>query len=163
MKLIKTLKEDVKTLDQAKSKAKAFFWIACIPGLVIAVVFMFLSIILGILFAIASFGLAGFLYFTELQKAKRNFCPECGAKYNYETDIAWEITEENIVDVKPNPNASGKQICGKRKDTYRFECTCSSCGHVREFNTTFQTGVAYTDGSVKLDNRETIAKNYFRV
>ena len=79
----------------------------------------------------------------------RSFCSECGAHYDYDNEIRWEVTREEN---------TGDDIY----DYVDFECYCSNCGKIRQFQIKFK--VAYYDkkkNAVIRNNIQTLVRNYF--
>lgn len=92
----------------------------------------------------------GILVYTTMQKKRVNcsFCPNCGKKYDYETDISWEELERNSTE---------KSVKAK----VEFECSCSNCGHVNEFTKEFTVATLDPNGNIKHHNISSLARKYF--
>ncbi|MBQ9784330.1 MAG: hypothetical protein IJW29_02400 [Clostridia bacterium] len=157
------LKSKPQTLDEAKKKTKYFFILVGAIGLVFSVLAALLHIFFGIIMLVGCAGIFGFLYMKENQKNKRNFCPDCGARIDYENGVEWEVTKYDEKDYTPNANAKGKQVISKRIATVEFTCTCTECGAVKTFTQNYDAIVWYDDGTHKKNNIEAMAKNYFKI
>ena len=160
---IDDLKRTPKTLEEAKTKTKKFFILIGGFALLFSVLCALLHIAFGLIVALGSAGLLAFLYSKENQKNKRNFCAECGERIDYERGVAWEVIKNEEKTCPTNSGSSGKQAIKKRMSTVQFTCTCISCGNVKEFTQTYETVVWYDDGTIKQNNVETFAKNYFKI
>ena len=160
---IADLKMDPQTLEEAKQKTESTCILAGIVFGVFAVLFCLLHILLGLLWAVAAVGILAFLKFKWEQKNKRNFCPDCGARYDYERCIAWEVSDVERKTMNTNPNAQGKQVIQKDVATVNFTCTCEKCGNERQFSNKYDITIWYDDGSRKDVNLQTAAKNYFKL
>ena len=99
----------------------------------------------------------------ELKRVKNNFCQECGARYDYQRCVEWEVSDVVIKEKRLNPNSDRKQIAGIRVEHVDFTCTCEKCGNTISFTKKYQTGEVYDDGTVKKRNVESIIKKYFKV
>lgn len=99
----------------------------------------------------------------ELKRVKRNYCQECGARYDYQSCVEWEVDEIEIKEKRTNPNSNKKQIVGVRIEHVEFTCTCAKCGSEASFMQKYQTGEIYDDGSVKKRSVESVIKKYFQV
>ena len=130
---------------------------------VFAVLFLILLPVLGIIWAVASVGIIAYLYSTWMQKNKRNFCADCGERIDYEEGVAWEVTEYNEKEISTNSGSQRKQVVKKRIATVEFTCTCSNCGATRVFTQNYDAVLWYDDGTVKRNNIESMAKNYFKI
>ena len=160
---IESLKQKPQTLEEAKQKTKNFFiLIGAITG-IISIVFALIHIIFGLIVALGSAGILAFLYMQENKKNKRNFCSECGARIDYETGVEWQVSGYDEKEYTPNSNASGRQVIGKRFATVEFSCSCHECGNTKEFTEKYDVVIWYNDGTVKKNNVETFAKNYFKI
>ena len=86
-----------------------------------------------------------FIVFSLFQEAKdinRRYCKRCSAKYDYNTDISWDVLEERA-------NGSVK---------VEFTCVCPHCGRERTF-----TRVFYTKHKDGIHYRlESLVKKFFR-
>ena len=101
--------------------------------------------LLGILFIIIAV-----LWITARRTIiKRRYCAKCGERYDYESDIAWEVAEEYETE-------------NDIKDVVNFTCSCSHCGEEVRFSKTFK--VAYVDkkGNVHNNNVSALAGKYFK-
>ena len=159
----KTLKSTPQTLAEAKQKTKNFIILMAIIGLVFSILCALVHILFGVLVAVGTAGIFGFLYLKENQKNKRNFCSECGARIDYQNGVAWEVINYDEKDYTPNSNAQGRQIIKKRIATVEFTCKCLECGAEKVFTQKYDAVIWYDDRTVKQNNIETMAKSYFDI
>ena len=159
-----TLKSSPKTMDEAKKKTKNLCIMVAVIFGVFVVLFSLLSIVVGLLWAVVAAGIIAYLYFVWTTQNKRNFCPACGTKYDYERCVAWQVSDVEIKEVNSNSNSSqGKQVIGKKMATVEFTCTCENCGDEREFTKRYEIATLYSDGTLKEYNIANMAKNYFKL
>ena len=85
----------------------------------------------------------------DRKRIRRMHCTECGEKYNYKSDVAWEVA-----DVFESNN--------KIKSTVEFKCVCRNCNKTKEFKNVFTTASIDKDGKKKVYNIENLAKKYCR-
>lgn len=150
-------KENVKTEDKFNERKKAMrgYFIkslifAGIAAAICAVIGTFLGgILIGLIVAAVVICISAYFVLKNLVSIKRSFCKACGAKYNYERDISWEVSsqQEKERSVVAHVNV---------------ECTCPNCGEITEFSVT-QT-VASIDpktGRIRQANISNLMKNYF--
>ncbi|MBE6594229.1 MAG: hypothetical protein E7644_00370 [Ruminococcaceae bacterium] len=164
-------KNEIKVDMSAYKRSKRKVWIsAAIVAGIVAAVFIVGSLLLlgnaliGICAALISIAVLLAVWVPgELKRIRRNFCQECGARYDYQTCVEWEVGEIEIKDKKTNPNSDRKQIEGIRIEHVDFTCTCAKCGNVASFTQKYQTGEVYDDGSVKERNVDAVIKKYFKV
>ena len=157
------LKSNPQTLDEAKQKTKADCILAAIIFGVFTVLFCFFSIIIGVLWAVASVGIILYLYFKWNQKNKRNFCSDCGARFDYEECVSWEVSDVERKTKSKNPNVKSKQVIAKDVATVIFTCTCKECGNEKSFSEKYDITTWYDDGSCKDVNLQNVARNYFKL
>lgn len=81
---------------------------------------------------------------------KKCYCAKCGEKYDYESDIAWEVAEEYETE-------------NGIKDVVNFTCSCSHCGEEVSFSKTFKVAYVDKDGNVHKKNVSALASKYFKV
>ena len=119
--------------------------VACLAlGFIIGDLVMYAGILFG-----ATFILCGPYVWGMGKKCINNsFCPQCGSKYQYETDIAWEVASETD---------NGQ----KEKTTVEFSCTCRKCNHEAEFTKTFVTAYYDKQKGWVHHNIQTLVKKYF--
>ena len=153
------------TTELQKAKKALFKKVGIFLGVatVIFVVFLlfyppFGSCIFGLALIIAPVVTIG-----ELARYKRLFCTNCGKKYDYESDISWEETDEEIKEYDTVPSPGAKHISAKRFSTVQFKCHCQNCNTYNTFSKKYQTGTAYDDGSVKEKDIYAVVKKYFKV
>ena len=132
-----------------------------IIGLVLAIVVLFvpleedlqiISLIAGIV-AFVCFVIAIMFLAIDRPKIKRNYCKNCGEKYDYESDVSWsKISEDN----------DGKKIVA----TVEFECECGNCGEEVSFIKKFTTAEVITsqngNTSVRHYNLKDLVKKYMK-
>ncbi len=87
--------------------------------------------------------------FYERKKIKRSYCPTCGNKYEYETDVSWDTLSV----ITKNTT---------RESRLRFNCTCSICGNKTEFAQSFTTASIDKNGNLVEYNIYDRAKKYFK-
>ena len=161
--LIADLKTDPKTLEAATRKTQSMCVLTAIVFGVFVVLFCFLHILLGVLWAVAAAGIILYLKFKWTQKNKRNFCQDCGARFDYEECVSWEVSEVERKTMNTNSNSQSKQAIQKDVATVVFTCTCKECGSERSFSEKYDVTIWYDDGSRKDVNLQNVAKNYFKL
>ena len=77
------------------------------------------------------------------------FCKDCGHKFNYETEVGYDLRDEVVHDKK-------------RVATVDFECKCSKCGSTREFFRRFETAYIDDKGRVHHRNLRNEIKSLFK-
>ena len=101
--------------------------------------------LLGILFIIIAV-----LWITARRTIiKRRYCAKCGERYDYESDIAWEVAEEYETE-------------NDIKDVVNFTCSCSHCGEEVRFSKTFKVAYVDKNGNVHKNNASSLAGKYFK-
>ena len=127
----------------------AFIIIEAIGVVCLVLGFVLGIAIIGILFAL-SFILGGLYVWSKGKKCiSRSYCPHCEKKYNYDTDISWEITDTT-------------ETINKITANVEFECICSKCENQQTFTQKFVT--SYYDqkqDAWKENNIHTMARKYF--
>lgn len=84
-----------------------------------------------------------------MQRLKRSYCPACGKRYDYEEDIAWEVSE--VVE-------NDKQVTAM----VEFECKCQSCEKTTDFRKKFVISRYDAQKNRWVDsNIKQLAKRYF--
>lgn len=161
--IIAILKETPQTLAEAKKKTIVTCILAGLVYAIVCVPFFIISPLFGVILLIPAPFLVAYLYYQYNQKSKRNFCPKCGAKFDYEKDISWNVTNSEEKSYTPQSNSNSKKIVEKTFETVCFDCRCAKCGEVTTFNKKFTTAVCYDDGSVQEKSVETQAKEYFKL
>lgn len=159
----KTLMSKPQTLEEAKRKTRKNMLLVGIVFGVFAVLFSLLHIIFGGIWAIFAAGVMVYFYVSWHIRDKRNFCSNCGAKFDYERCVSWVVEEAEIKSLSTNANSNRKQIIKKEITKLRFTCTCEECGNEKEFYEKFDTVLWYDDGSQKHNNLREMVKNYFNV
>ncbi len=155
----------------AYKRSKRKVWISAgIIAVIVVAIFVVGSLLLfdGVFFGIcaAALSIAVLLIVWlpgELKRVKRNYCQECGARYDYQSCVEWEVSDVEIKEKRTNPNSDRKQIVGVRVEYIDFTCTCAKCGNETSFTQKYQTGEVYDNGSVKKRNIESVIKKYFKV
>ena len=101
--------------------------------------------LLGILFIIIAV-----LWITARRTIiKRRYCAKCGERYDYESDIAWEVAEEYETE-------------NDIKDVVNFTCSCSHCGEEVRFSKTFKVAYVDKNGNVHKNNVSALSGKYFK-
>ena len=113
-----------------------------------------------IIVSLLSFATGYFIYKGENERIKRSFCPNCETKYDYEDDVSWEVTQENVSYPKSN-SSSSNDVYARRTAVLEFSCECSCCGHVTGFSKNFEIAVQYNNGNIREKNIRTEARKYF--
>ena len=85
----------------------------------------------------------------NIKVSKKRHCRECGAKYNYNKDVAYDVTN---IEVK-------KRAQYARID---FECYCPKCGTVTSFGKKIKTAKVDKDGNIKEINIRKKSYSYFK-
>lgn len=160
--IIAILKEP-QTLAEAKKKTIVTCIVSGLAYAIVCVLFFIISPWLGGILLIPAPFLIAYVYYLCNQKSKRNFCPKCGAKFDYEKDVSWNVTNYEEKSYTPQSNSNSKKIVEKRFETVCFDCKCAKCGEVTSFEKKFTTAVCYDDGSVQVKSAETQAKEYFKL
>ncbi len=83
------------------------------------------------------------------KQIKRSYCPNCGAKYDYNDDVEYQVSEEI------QKQASIEAVV-------EFECTCGNCGNTTEFTEKFTIASIDKNGNVVYKNLGIEAKKYFQ-
>ena len=156
------LKSTPNNLEEANLKTKNTYILAGIIVLAISAVFAILHIVLGLIVAVVSLICVVFLYFGGLEKNKKTFCTECGAKIDYESGVSWKVIKTEEKKVKTDPNKQEKQLCLRNVATVEFTSVCGNCGNTKVFTSTFDTAVMYTDRTMEYYNLESSIENYFK-
>ena len=157
------LKSHPETLEGAKDKTKKLCILAAIISGVFVVLLSLIYIILGLICVVSSVVIIGILYISWSARNKRNFCKDCGAKFNYEECVSWNVGEVEHKECNTSSNSQSKQIKAKDVATVNFTCTCKECGSVMEFSKKYDVVLYYDDGSFKKSNLSNIAKSYFKL
>ena len=160
---LKALKVNPKTLSEAKEKTKAMTILCGIVFGVFVVLFCFLHILLALIWAVAAAGITLYLYAKWNQRNKRNFCSDCGARFDYERCVSWEVSNVERKTLNPNSNSQSKQAIQKDVATVEFKCTCEECGSEKNFSQKYDVTIWYDDGSRKDVNLKNVAKEYFKI
>ena len=113
-----------------------------------------LSLILGILTTplviTPIVGIATFVFSSwEIKKIKRSFCPYCGKKYDYDTEIEWEVAD---ITEKDTSHVAAVD----------FTCHCGDCGQDHEFTAKFTVASVDKEGRVKQHNINNSIRKYFK-
>lgn len=90
------------------------------------------------------------------------YCPKCKEKYNYDTDIEYNVTSTDHKTHKLNPNHDrSKQIESAWYYNYKIKCSCHKCNHNREYNKKLLYAVSYYDGKEEIKNPEYTLERYY--
>lgn len=93
-------------------------------------------------------GLLTIAVFADKKRVKRSYCPYCGEKYDYEEDVAWEVSNVTVSN-------------NDKKADVEFQCVCSNCGEETTFTKNFR--IAYfQNGKYVEKNIQAEAKKYFK-
>lgn len=105
----------------------------------LAMIFLWVFL-LGCMFAI--------FIVADRKRVKRSYCPYCGEKYDYQEDVAWEVSNVTVSN-------------NDKKADVEFQCVCSNCGEETSFTKNFR--IAYfQNGKYVEKNIQTEAKRYFK-
>ena len=154
----------IETLADAKKKLKSEAIISAIIYAVIAVLaFIFLGV-LGIFVVVALLVLLGYIILSEKKKIKRNFCPDCSTKYDYETDVRWSVTNSrHITRQSSSSHSNTASLRAEDKALVHCECVCRGCGKVTEFHKNITICKYYSDGSTQRTNLREYMRRYFKL
>lgn len=152
------------TLEKAKKNFKK----ACILSIIIYVVITALAFIIlgggGVIFAVGLPILFAMLFISEKKKIKRNFCPDCQAKYDFEADIHWSVIQsERVTRSSSSSSSRTASLIAEDKSLVRCECVCPNCGKVTEFNEKVTTCKYYSDGNIQRTNLRECMRGYFKL
>lgn len=157
-------KKEILTLEEAKKDFKKGFITVLIILAVITGVAFVINVAIGLLAAIGSLILFVVLFFSEKVKLKRNFCPDCHTKYNYETDVRWSVVSSERVKHQPTSSRSSNvSLTDEVKSLVSCECICRGCGKTTSFEKNVTTSKYYTDGSAKHTNLREYMRGYFKL
>ena len=138
------------TLKEAHARNKRTLIITIIVAAVVVVLGLVTGLVaLGLPVGLITLIVGVYAFFKGKQAIKRSFCPHCGTNYNYETDVAWEVSNAEETDSAIYANVD-------------FECHCQNCQEETFFTEKFKT--AYYDKNKNCwveNNIRTMAKNYF--
>lgn len=152
----------IETLADAKKKFKFEVIISVIIYAVIAVLALVLLGVFGIFVTVALLVLLGYIILSEKKRIKRNFCPDCSTKYDYETDVRWSVTNSQRITRRPSSSHSNTpSLLAEDKALVHCECVCHSCGKVTEFRKNITISKYYSDGSQQHTNlREYMRRDF---
>ena len=154
----------ITTLPEANLRARNLYIFIEILLLLFSAFFIFIFPFALIIYIPLCVGGVFYLYFQEKQKVKRNFCPKCGKRVDYENDVEWAVIETDEKSYNPSSgNSSSRKMTEKEISTVEFTCTCAECGEETTFTKKFVTAITYDDGTVKEHNVTTLAKKYFQL
>ena len=159
----KTLKSNPQTVAEAKKKTRALIGLCAIIFGAFVVLFFFLHYLIALIWAVVAAGILLYLSVTWNQQTKRNFCSDCGTRFDYEDGVSWEVTNVETKTMNTNSNSQSKQIYEKEVATVAFTCRCLNCGSEKNFTNKFDVTLWYTDGTRRDFNIETAAKKYFKI
>ena len=137
-----------KIVNEKKKAITRQIIIYAIAGVLAFVTGLFFGTV-GLIFGIAAVGICAYFCFYNIIAINRSFCSKCGAKYDYDGEISWTVTQEE--------NA-GDAIY----DYVDITCHCSDCGEVKQFQQKFK--VAYYNkqkNTVVRNDIRTLVRNYF--
>lgn len=87
--------------------------------------------------------------YCEFDIASKGYCPQCGEKYDYDSDFAWQTLSETTNDK-----------CEKTE--VQFDICCHNCGKERTFNEKYTTASINKDGVIKTYNLTTMIENKYK-
>lgn len=152
------------TLEQAKKKLKTAIIVGIIGYVVITALACVLAGVGGVLIGLGFFILLLIFIFSEKKKIKRNFCPDCHLKYNYETDIEWNVISSQRVSRQPSSNRSNNAtVIAEDKALVRCECVCRNCGKTTGFSKKVTVCQYYSNGNVEKTNLREYMRRYFKL
>ena len=88
-------------------------------------------------------------FIIERLRLRRIYCPHCREKFDYETDVGWEVSG---VETKGNKSVAIVAI----------ECTCSNCGETPSFTEKFTVGRIDDKGNYHESNINSSVRKFFR-
>ncbi|MBQ8882964.1 MAG: hypothetical protein IJY70_06220 [Clostridia bacterium] len=138
-----------KIVNEKKKAITRQIIIYAIAGVLAFVTGLFFGTV-GLIFGIAAVGICAYFCFYNIIAINRSFCSKCGAKYDYEGEISWTVTQEEN---------TGDAIY----DYVDITCHCSDCGEVKQFQQKFK--VAYYNkqkNTVVRNDIRTLVRNYFK-
>lgn len=140
---------EMKIVNEKKKAITRQIIIYAIAGVLAFVTGLFFGTV-GLIFGIAAVGICAYFCFYNIIAINRSFCSKCGAKYDYEGEISWTVTQEEN---------TGDAIY----DYVDITCHCSDCGEVKQFQQKFK--VAYYNkqkNTVVRNDIRTLVRNYFK-
>ena len=161
---LEAAKSDPQTLEEANKKTTVLCIGCGIVSVIFVILFCFIHILFAVIWAVASVGIIFYFKFILTKRNKRNFCADCGARFDYEKCVSWEVSEVERKSTPPTTdNPSGKYVVQKDVATVVFTCTCKDCGSERSFSEKYDITVWYYDGTIKEKNLKNEVKNYFKL
>ena len=158
-----TLKSNPQTLEEAKQKTKAESTLCAIIFGIFVVLFCLLNVTLGLIWAFAAIIILLCLKIGWNKRNKRNFCQECGARFDYEECVSWEVSDVVRKTMNPSSSSQSKQVIQKDVATVNFTCSCKVCGSEKTFSKKYDVTIWYDDGSRKDVNLHNVVKSYFKL
>ena len=159
----KLLKSDPKTVEEAKRKTRALTGFCAIIFGAFVILFLFLHFLIALIWGVVAIGILLYMSIKWNKQTKRNFCSECGTRFDYEESVSWQVTNVERKTMNTNSNSQSRQIDEKEIATVEFTCRCLNCGSEKSFREKFDVILWYTDGTRRDFNIEAMAKNYFKI
>lgn len=125
--------------------------------LIFSIVTPIAAILLTYIFVNGFIAILGFFAFiilaictySEFDIASKGYCPECGEKYDYDSDFSWRTLTVTTND--------------KREQTeVQFDVCCHNCGKERTFCDKYTTATIDKDGVIKTYNLTTMIENKYK-
>ena len=154
--------KDPQGLEEANRKARAVFLMGEGMAIVAGGLLCLLSAMLGLIIFVLLTGVFGYLFITMRKQNKRNFCPKCDTRFDYERDVAWTVTGTETKHHNPS-NSNQKSLVSEKVAAVSFTCTCSQCGEKKQFVKKFTIAKKYNDGTLEQKNIEELVANYFKI
>ena len=135
---------------RAVRKCKFQHFIAFLIFLTVTILGFSISPIIG-LFGLVTLVATIVTFPFTLTQIKRNYCKNCGEKYDFKNDVGYE--QEDVVELDKKVTA-----------TVAFECHCQNCGEIQEFRKKF-TIATYNESkrTWSHQNLNNLCKKYFKI
>ena len=157
---IANLNRSPQTYEEAKKANITVCLLFGIPIAIIAVLFAFASIAVGLICLAADVALFSYLYFGWDKNDKKRFCDQCLVKYDYEKCIQWKKVSQYTKTYLPS-SSNNRSITEKEFETVDIVCTCDKCGMQKKFTKKFVTSTEYSDGSYTSHDLEDLIIVFF--
>ncbi|MDE5755901.1 MAG: SEL1-like repeat protein, partial [Clostridia bacterium] len=97
-----------------------------------------------------------------IKDKRERICPKCKEQYDYEDDIAYDLTDTVTKTYPYKGNGNNMHVVSaKLKYKFRVQCHCHNCNHTREYTKTVLAGKEYWDGAVEtVDTEQALEKWY---
>lgn len=105
----------------------------------------------GFIFILGVFAFILLAIFTylEFDIASKGYCPECGEKYDYDSDFSWKT-----LTVTTNDKNETTEV--------QFDVCCHNCGKERTFYDKYTTATIDKDGVIKTHNLKALIENKYK-